>query len=354
MRGPITEAELDAWARGRGEPDWLRARRLAAREQAEDAGADWDALAAAMDAPPLAPPPLAPELAAQGISLTTLREAAARAPSLVEPRLGTLSGRRLDPDAVVNEAFWTDGYFVRVPAGVRAALPLQLGADLSRAPLERAVVIVEDSAELSLVEGCTAPVGASGLRSSVLEAFVGRGARLSGASLQAWPPGVTYAAAKLARADEGGRVEWLDGNLGAASVRKRLRLDLAGAGSRGDLLACAFAGPGQSTALDAYVYCAPGSSARADTLCASGGGGRASAARHFFLSDAAIAVDGEDRRLRLEDTGEDLRFYLATRGLEGAAADAVLLHAFFEPFARRLPLEFSVEFSRLLDAELHS
>jgi Fe-S cluster assembly scaffold protein SufB len=43
---------------------------------------------------------------------------------------------------------------------------------------------------------------------------------------------------------------------------------------------------------------------------------------------------------------------MASRGIGGAEARAMALHAFFEPVARRLPLEFAVELTRLLDVEL--
>lgn len=215
---------------------------------------------------------------------------------------------------------------MRVPRGVHAAVPLQLS--LSHR-YSRGVLDLEEGASLVFVEGCTDPGGAGGERRSDLLARVGRGARLTGASVQAWPPGTISAAIKEFVVDEGGSATWTDANLGAARIEKTLRARLA-AGASADVLCGGYAAAGQAQALTVE---APGG-----TILAAGG---------------AIETRAE-RVVRREPLTAVQRLYLASRGLDDAAAAALAVHAFLEPLARRLPLEFSVELTRLLDVELDS
>lgn len=333
-------ARLKAWSRARREPAWLTDRRLAALARAASTGAR-GALAAE---PPLRAPLSAPELEAQGVRVRTLRTALEEDAPLVE-RFLPPPPEDAGAEAALHEALWSDGYFVHAPAGVAAALPVQLGSDLARAALERTLVVVEEGASLSLVEGCAGASGAARERAAVLDAFVGARASLSAASVQAWPPEVRYRALKRVTAGQEARVDWLDGNLGARDTDKRLWFRLA-AGARARAVVAGFAGPGQSQRLEALVE--GGGSAELESRAAVDGG----RLRSYLLAGAGVRVTRAEAALDLRGLTPEQLFYLATRGLEAKAARAAAAHAFFEPFARRLPLEFSVEFTRLLDAEL--
>lgn len=240
--------------------------------------------------------PIAPELAEQGVELLAI-DAAVR-----EGRLRAWLGE--EP----AEAWWTGGYAARVPAGVRADFPLHVSAGPRRfGSVERSLVILEPRSELTLIDGCTDIGGPEGERRSLLDVVVGEGAVLKGASIQAWPRGVESRALRRFSLAAGARLEWSEVGLSARLIEKRLE-----------------------------VRAAPG--AEADVLC------------------AGYARSGQRQRVAVEGPGR----VLAAGDVEAAAAevsrwaggDAASLHRFFEPLARRLPLEFSVEFSRLLDAQL--
>jgi Fe-S cluster assembly protein SufB len=334
-------AALAAWSRTREEPAWLRDRRLSALSRAA-AGGGRGVLG---EEAPLRAPLRAPELEAQGVRVRTLRQALKEDAPVVERFLPPLP-EDASAEAAAHEALWSDGYFVHAPAGVKAALAVQLGSDLARAAQERTLIVVEDSASLTLVEGCAGGSGAAPERASVLDAFVGAAASLSGASVQAWPPEVRYRSLKRVTAGAGARVEWLDGNLGARSADKRLLFRLAPDASVRATVA-GFAGPGQTLRLEALAE-GDGASAALESRAAACGG----RLRAYLLAGGGVRVSRAEAELDLERLSDEELFYLETRGLRGAAAREAAAHAFFEPFARRLPLEFSVEFTRLLDAEL--
>lgn len=339
-------SRLRGWSQSRREPEWLTRRRLAALSVAEGAGLAVEITHPFSDERPLRAPLRAPELAAQGVEVSTLRSALESSPELVERHLAAApKGSADEAAAALAEALWSDGYFVRVPAGVRAALPVQLGSDLARAAVERTLIVVEPGASLTLVEGCAGASGAAAERLSLLDAAVGDGASLEAASVQAWPPEVSYRAFKRVNAGARASVTWRDGNLGARKTDKRLLLSLArGAGAAVTL--AGFAGTGQEQRLEAR---AGGGGTVALASRTAVGGGRL---RSYLLAGPEAAVTRTEAELDLERLSEDELFYLATRGLEGREGRAAVLHAFFEPFSSRLPLEFSVEFTRLLDAEL--
>lgn len=250
--------------------------------------------------------PAAPELAEQGVELLAIEGAEER------PQLLAQMGSGPDPswprEALVAEGWFTGGYVVRVPAGVQAEFPLHVSAGPRRfGSVERSLVILEPRSSLTLVDGCTDIGGPGGPRWSLLDVSVGEGATLVASSIQSWPAAVESRALKRLRVAAGGRVEWSDVGLSARLIEKTITVELA----RG---------------------------ASADLLC------------------AGYAAPGQRQRLTLDGTGR----ILAAGDIEAAAAevrrhdggDAASLRRFFEPLARRLPLEFSVEFSRLLEAQL--
>ena len=326
--GPISAARLRAWSEGRGEPAWLRRRRLSALERLGAlAGEQWSALEQALEDRPGRPAPIASELAEQGIEVVPLAEAMGRFD--VERAWGSALRPHESATALVAEAFWTGGLFVRVPRAVRAQFPLQVAAGLQRlSRVERATIVIEEGGELEYVEGCSQPAGAAGARWSLVDAVVGEQGRLSGGSVQAWPFGARSFALKRARVGKGGRLEWADANLWACRIEKTIELSLA-EGAFGDVLCGGFAAAGQRQTLS--LTAAPSAAARLEILAATKG-------------DGAITAQAPTVR-RLRD-----RFWPPDSAGRRAEADA--LHGFFDPLSRRLPLEFSVEFSRLLEAAL--
>ena len=305
-----TDEILRRWSASRGEPAWLASRRSDALARLSGLYEDGLAeLRRALDEETGRLLPVAPELIAQGVEALPLEEAASRgdAPSWW-PDAGTTT-----LDAIV-EAFWTGGYFIRVPHGVKAELPLHVAAGLKRfGRVEKSVVLLEEESSLELVEGCTELGGGEGGRWSVVDVRVGPRASLEAASVQAWSGGVVSRALKRAYVAGEGRLEWTDANLWAARVEKTIEARLEG-GARADILCGGYAGAGESQRL--VVLALPPGRAQVRILAAGEVEGLGGVCEHW------------------------------------AGGEAASLHGFFEPLARRLPLEFSVEFTRLLAAVL--
>jgi len=324
------------------------------------------------------------ELSRQGVAFLDLEKAFRDFPELFRRHFGSVVRVSEDKLAALNAALWSGGAFVYVPKGLQLALPLQAFVRLEarRSSFEPTLVVADEGSSLLFLEGCEASAGAASLHASVVEVVALRGARVRYMTLQNWPQGVLNLVHKRAIAHEGACVEWLDLNLGSRLTMKHPGVILAGRGARGEILSCALARSGQEQdAGGELVFAAPETSGRVLSRSVVRGGGRATCrvfardragAREARLSvkAEALALDSQSRfefcpgfelapsRVALEREAcvsrlePERLFYLASRGLREKEAQALLVQGFFEPFSRELPLEYSVEFLRLVQLGL--
>lgn len=362
----ISEAKVRELSRRRGEPAWLLESRLrgwAAFERLPYPAGISASLIRGIE----------PE---EPVTRRTydLGEAVRASPELVRKHLGSVVDASRDKFAALNAALWTGGTFVHVPKGVKLDLPIEASVSLARGGrFDRTLIVVEEDAQVEYIEGCAAPAAAEGLRASVFEVVAEKGARARCSTIQHWPDGVVNVVAKAALARAGATVEWLDGNLGSKLTVKRPRVNLAGKGARGSILCCAFADAGRMLETGGeLVFNAPGCAGSVVCLCVARGSGRARARSRVVgkTKDASIRhdvllLDGASARGvssaaggRFAETVSRLdgerASYLASRGLDPAQAASLAVGGFLERFARELPLEYSVEFTRLLQLALQS
>jgi len=177
-------------------------------------------------------------------------------------------------------------------------------------------------------------------------------------------------------------MEWIDGNIGSKVTMKYPACYLLGERASGETLSVAFAGPGQHQDAGAkMVHAAPETSSTIVSKSISKDGGRtsyrglvkvdegATNARSHVRCDALILDDksrsdtypymeiGEqDARIGHEATvskvGEDQLFYLMSRGLNEQQAMGMIVNGFIEPITRTLPMEYAVEWSRLIELSM--
>ncbi len=272
-----------------------------------------------------------------------LGEAVRARPELVRRHLGSVVDFGRDKFAALNAALWSGGTFVHVPQGVALELPVEASVSLARGGrFERTLIVAEEGAQVEYIEGCAAPAAASGLRASVFEVVAEKAARVRCVTIQDWPDGVTNIAAKAAVAREGASVEWLDGSLGSRLTIKRPRITLAGRGASGRVFCCAFADKGRRLEIGGEIV---GGSGTVLCLGATRGTGR------VVIRSRGTERRGELLRLGSRDMVRTMS-YLASRGLDPAQAESLAVEGFLERFTRELPLEYSVEFSRLLQLAL--
>lgn len=307
-------------------------------------------------------------------------------PQLVKEYFGTLIPPQDNKFAALNSAVWSGGSFVYVPKGVKVELPLQAYFRINAANMgqfERTLIIAEEGSFVHYVEGCTAPVySTDSLHSAVVEIFVKKGARVRYTTIQNWSQNVYNLVTKRMRVEEEGFGEWIDGNLGSKLTMKYPSVYLMGKGARGEILSIAYAGANQhQDAGGKALHFAPDTTSKITSKSVSCNGGRTSyrgliqvlpsarRAKTKVICDALL-IDEESRSdtyptmdIRLNDVqieheatvskiGDLQLFYLQSRGLTKADAEAMIVNGFIEPIVKELPLEYAVELNRLIQLEM--
>ena len=111
---------------------------------------------------------------------------------------------------------------------------------------ERTLIIADEGSYVHYVEGCTAPIYKSdSLHSAVVEIIVKKDARVRYTTIQNWSNNVYNLVTKRTTVEEGGTMEWIDGNIGSKVTMKYPAVYLMGEHARGETLSIAFAGADQ-------------------------------------------------------------------------------------------------------------
>ena len=288
--------------------------------------------------------------------------------------------------SALNTAVWSGGSFIYVPKGVHVEIPLQAYFRMNTENLgqfERTLIIADEDSYIHYVEGCTAPIYKSdSLHAAVVEIFVRKNARVRYTTIQNWSNNVYNLVTQRAMVEEGGTMEWVDGNIGSKSNMKYPACYLMGEHARGEALSIAFSGAGQHQDTGAkMVHMAAHTSSSIVSKSISRGGGRssyrglvkispkASHAKSNVICDALLVDDisrsdtypyvdiqTDDVEMGHEATvskvSEDQLFYLMSRGLEEQEAMAMIVRGFVEPIARELPMEYALELNRLIELQM--
>src|SRR6185369_4076326 len=183
--------------------------------------------------------------------------------------------------ASLNTSVWSGGSFIYVPKGVHVEIPLQAYFRINTENMgqfERTLIIVDEGAYVHYVEGCTAPIYSSdSLHSAVVEIVVKKNARCRYTTIQNWSNNVYNLVTKRAACHQGGRMEWVDGNIGSKVTMKYPAVYMLGAHASGEVLSIAFAGEGQHQDAGAkMVHAAPNTSSTIVSKSVARGGGRTS------------------------------------------------------------------------------
>ncbi|MDP9832490.1 MULTISPECIES: Fe-S cluster assembly protein SufB [Trueperella] len=307
-------------------------------------------------------------------------------PEIFEEYFGTAIPLGDNKFASLNTAVWSGGSFVYVPKGVHVEIPLQAYFRINTENMgqfERTLIIADEGSSVHYVEGCTAPIYKSdSLHSAVVEIFVKKDARVRYTTIQNWSNNVYNLVTKRAMVEQGGTMEWIDGNIGSKVTMKYPAVYLMGEQARGETLSIAFAGEGQHQDTGSkMVHNAPNTHSSIVSKSVSRGGGRSSYrglvqvnenARHSksnVLCDALLVdqisrsdtypyvdVRTDDVEMGHEATvskvSADQLFYLMSRGIEETEAMAMIVRGFVEPIARELPMEYALELNRLIALQM--
>jgi Fe-S cluster assembly protein SufB len=307
-------------------------------------------------------------------------------PEIFKKYLGTVIPSEDNKFAALNGAVWSGGSFVYVPRGVTVEMPLQayfrINAE-NMGQFERTLIVVEEGAKVHYIEGCTAPVySTESLHAAVVEVIAKPGAEMRYTTLQNWSSDVYNLVTKRAHAHTGATVEWVDANVGSRLTMKYPSVYLLGPGAKAEILSVAFAGKGQHQDTGAKaIHLAPNTTSRITSKSVSKDGGRTTYRGHLMVAKGAtnvrssvvcdalmideesrsdtypyIDIEEEDATITHEASvgkiSEDMLFYLMSRGLTETESANLVVLGFMEIFTKELPMEYAVEFNRLIRLEM--
>jgi len=334
------------------------------------------------------------ELAKAGVIFCSISEAAREHPELLQQYLGTVVPHNDNYFAALNSAVFTDGSFVFVPKGVKCPMELstyfRINAE-STGQFERTLIIAEEGADVSYLEGCTAPMrDENQLHAAVVELVALDDARIKYSTIQNWYPGdengkggIYNFVTKRGRCKgRNSHISWTQVETGSAITWKYPSCVLEGDNSIGEFYSVALSKARQqidsgtkmvhlgkntrSTIVSKGISAQQGNNtyrglvkigrgadgARNYTQCDSLLMGNKCGAHTFPYIDNANPTAHVEHEATTSKVGEDQLFYLQQRGLTEEQAVSMIVNGFCREVFRELPMEFAVEATKLLEISL--
>ena len=333
------------------------------------------------------------ELAKHGIIFCGFSEAVHKHPELVRKYLGSVVPYSDNYYATLNSAVFTDGSFVYIPKGVRCPMELSTYFRINAqktGQFERTLIIADEGAHVSYLEGCTAPQrDENQLHAAVVELIAMPGATIKYSTVQNWYPGdnegkggIFNFVTKRGKAFKDSKITWTQVETGSSITWKYPSVILQGDNSVGEFYSVALtnkmqqadtgtkmihvgkntrstivskgisAGRGQNT-YRGLVKVMPGAdNARNYTQCDSMLLGNLCGAHTEPYIDVRNPTARVEHEASTSKIGEDQLFYLASRGIALEDAVNMIVNGFCKEVFRELPMEFAVEAQKLLAVNL--
>lgn len=337
------------------------------------------------------------ELKKLGIIFLPFSDAVRQYPELVKKYLGTVVPATDNFFAALNAAVFSDGTFVYVPPNTKCPIDLASYFRIETAKIgqfERTLIIADNGAQLSYMEGCSAPRRPNHqLHSGVVEIIAHDNATVRYATVQNWyagdysankkresSGGILNFVTKRGRCDRGARLDWTQVEVGSAMTWKYPSTILAGDGSMSDFYSLAITRGGQqadtgtkmihsgnNTVSNIVSYGVALDTSRQtfrSLVSFSGHGGKnASKCDTRLIGNDAVAntlptiIHGNGDNLQSHEatTGAidatQLQF-LMQAGIDEDTATALIIGAAAAPIISRLPMEFLVESKQLIQMAL--
>ena len=334
------------------------------------------------------------KLADVGVIFCSFSEAVQNHPDLVRLYLGSVVPYRDNYFATLNSAVFSDGSFCYIPKGVRCPMELSTYFRINAADtgqFERTLIIAEEGAYVSYLEGCTAPMrDKNQLHAAVVELVALEGAQIKYSTVQNWYPGdaegrggiYNFVTKRGKCAGVNSKISWTQVETGSAITWKYPGVVLQGDGSVGEFYSVALtanhqqadtgtkmihvgrntrstivskgisAGHGQNTYRGLVKVLDSASGARNHTQCDSlllGGDCGASTFPYVEVKNPTAQVEHEASTSKI---GEDQLFYCRQRGISEEDAVSMIVNGFCREVFKELPMEFAVEAQRLLSVSL--
>ncbi len=334
------------------------------------------------------------ELAKAGVIFCSISEAIREHPELVQKYLGSVVPVSDNYYAALNSAVFTDGSFVYVPKGVRC--PMELSTyfrinERNTGQFERTLIIAEEGAYVSYLEGCTAPQrDENQLHAAVVELIALDDAEIKYSTVQNWYPGDSEGKGGIynfvtKRGDCRGnnsKISWTQVETGSAITWKYPSCILRGDNSRGEFYSIAVSnGHQQIDSGTKMLHLGKNTSSRIISKGISAGKSqntyrgqvsahrKAANARNFTQCDSLLIgnecgahtvpyIEAKNATAQFEHEAttskisEDQLFYVMQRGIPEEEAIALIVNGFVKDVIQELPMEFAVEAQKLIGISL--
>ena len=333
-------------------------------------------------------------LAKAGVIFCSFSEAVQKHPGLVEKYLGTVVPYTDNYFATLNSAVFTDGSFVFVPKGVRCPMELSTYFRINAAntgQFERTLIIAEEGASVSYLEGCTAPMrDENQLHAAVVELIALENAQIKYSTVQNWYPGDEHGQGGIynfvtKRGECRGansRISWTQVETGSAITWKYPSCILTGDNSIGEFYSVAVtnnyqqadtgtkmihigrntrstivskgisAGHGQNSYRGLVKMLPSAVNARNFTQCDSLLMGDKCGAHTFPYMEVRTPTASVEHEATTSKIGDDQLFYCLSRGISEEDAVNMIVNGFCKVVFKELPMEFAVEAQNLLAVSL--
>ncbi|MCL1938112.1 MAG: Fe-S cluster assembly protein SufB [Candidatus Azobacteroides sp.] len=333
-------------------------------------------------------------LAEKGVIFCSFSEAVQSHPDLIKKYLGSVVSYRDNFFAALNSAVFSDGSFVFIPKGVRCPMELstyfRINA-LNTGQFERTLIVAEEDAFVSYLEGCTAPMrDENQLHAAIVEIIVLDRAEVKYSTVQNWYPGdkngmggiYNFVTKRGLCKGESSKISWTQVETGSAITWKYPSCVLAGDNSTGEFYSVAVtnhyqqadtgtkmihigkntksrivskgisAGKSQNSYRGLVRVQQNAENARNHSQCDSLLLSNTSGAHTFPYMDIHNESAIVEHEATTSKVSEDQLFYCNQRGISTEEAIGLIVNGYAKEVLNKLPMEFAVEAQKLLQVSL--
>ena len=334
------------------------------------------------------------KLEEQGIIFCSMSEAVHNYPDLVKQYLGSVVPYSDNFFATLNSAVFTDGSFVYIPKGVKCPMELstyfRINAE-NTGQFERTLIIAEEGASVSYLEGCTAPQrDENQLHAAVVELVALDNAEIKYSTVQNWFPGdengvggiYNFVTKRGACRGDNSKISWTQVETGSAVTWKYPSCILQGDNSVGEFYSIAITNNYQQADTGTkMIHLGKNTKSRIVSKGISAGHAdqtyrglvrvspKADGAHNFTQCDSLLIgdkcgahtvpyIESRNNQARVEHEAttskisEDQLFYCRQRGISEEDAVALVVNGFCREVLQQLPMEFAVEAQKLVGISL--
>ena len=333
-------------------------------------------------------------LAEKGIIFCSFSEAVQHHPDLVQKYLGSVVSYRDNFFAALNSAVFSDGSFVYIPKGVRCPMELSTYFRINAAntgQFERTLIVADDEAYVSYLEGCTAPMrDENQLHAAIVEIVAHERAEVKYSTVQNWYPGdkegkggiYNFVTKRGLCKGEGSKISWTQVETGSAITWKYPSCILAGDNSVGEFYSVAVtnnyqqadtgtkmihlgrntrstivskgisAGHSQNSYRGLVKVSPRAEGARNHSQCDSLLLSSTCGAHTFPYTDIQNETAVVEHEATTSKISEEQLFYCRQRGISVEEAVGLIVNGYAREVMNKLPMEFAVEAQKLLTISL--